>query len=82
MVVNLTDAACWGCRWLYGRSFAGGGCGVIVGSRAAGLSAAFGQVSFGGVPETFEGSEGSFEDAVGAAAVVAGYKLAVGFVAA
>lgn len=53
---------------------------MIVGTRA-GLSA-FGHLSIVGVPETFEGSEGNSEDAVGAAVVVAGCKPAVDFVVA
>lgn len=79
------EAVWWGCRWWHGRSFVGGGCGVIDCTRAG--SAAFEHLSFGCGPKTFGDSGGSFEDAVAvaaaaAAAVVADCKPAVGFVAA
>lgn len=81
VVGSLMDAAWRRCCWQHGRSFvghsfAGGDCGVIVGTRAAGLSAAFGRLSIEGGPEKFEGSGGSSEVAVGVVAA-AGYRPAV-----
>ena len=73
------DAVWWGCRWWHGRSFVGGGCGVVDCTRAG--SAAVEHLSFGCGPKTFRDWGGSFEDAVAvaaaAAAVVAECKPAV-----